>query len=185
MKKISKEQRKIIYISGAIIVFLILLLLLVYIPQKNRLQVIKSKLAMAENEIAEINSFSKGKSLPEALRFLNLHLRTIPFKLPEHEEVVVKCLSEEARKLKLEVHDISFSEKTMLLDKIPGYEIEELQITIKLTGGYKALGEYLYNLRNNFPVLIRLRQVNIQGGGEGQFILNISLQISAYLSNPK
>lgn len=182
MMKLSKEQKKIIYIFSVVGVFFFLFWLFVYIPQNSQLKGIKYKLGLAEAEIEEINRISYGKPLPEAVRDLNLRLQKAALKVPVRDEEVVKELSEAARKLKIVLKNISLSNSFSLASKVPGYKIEELPISIKLNCEYREIGQYLNDLRDNFPVLIKIKSLLIQGGGEGQNNLDVDLQISAFLS---
>jgi len=56
---------------------------------------------------------------------------------------------------------------------------------MSLSGEYRAIGEYIDVLLNDFPNLVRVRQLNIQGKGEGRPILEADLQISVYLARVK
>jgi hypothetical protein len=46
---------------------------------------------------------------------------------------------------------------------------------------FKTLGEYLDTLRNEFPALIRVKQLNISSDAEVMGGLDVTLKISAYL----
>jgi hypothetical protein len=181
MKPLTKTQTKIIYISGIIVFVFLVFLIFVYFPQTQKLSGIKKQLVFAEADISQINAIAQGRAFPEAVRDLNLQLKQAALKLPNSEDTVVRSLSEKARELKIEVQNIFFSKRTDLAGRIPGAMIHELPISLKLVSQYNSLGEYLFALRNNFPILIRVRQINIQGNGEGQTNLNVDLEISAYL----
>ncbi|MEK6728078.1 MAG: type 4a pilus biogenesis protein PilO [Candidatus Omnitrophota bacterium] len=182
MKKLSREQEKIIYITGVAIIFLILFIIFVYSPQKRKLSDIKKKLSYAESEIAEINRITQGKPLEQAVSGLNLQLKNLTAQLPFRIEDVVKSLSDAARQFKVDVKNIAFSAEQKYSGKIPGYIVKELPISMKLSSEYKNLGEYLHKLRTDFPVFIRVKQLAIEGSGEGVPELSVSLQVSAYLS---
>lgn len=182
MKNLTREQKKIIYITGVVIIFLILFFIFVYSPQKRKLSDIKNKLSYAESEIAEINRITQGKPLEQAVRGLNLQLKDLTARLPFRGGDVVKSLSDAARQFKIEVKNIAFAAEQKFSGKIPGYTIKELPISMKLSCEYRNLGEYLHQLRTDFPVFIRVKQLAIEGSGEGVPELVVSLQISAYLS---
>jgi len=181
MKKLSKEQIKIIYISAIALVFLICFWLFVYSPQSRKLVMIKQQLANTENEIIVITELTKGKEMALAVQDLSVELEDIVSKLPLGEEDVIYNLSEEARNLNIEVQNITPAGRIPLEGEISGYMIEELPIALSLVCDYRQLGDYLEILRNDFPVLVRVRNLDIVGQGEGIPQLEISLGVSAYL----
>ena len=182
MKKLSKEQEKIIYITGIAVVFLALFIVFVYSPQKRRLSDIKKKLDYTESEIAEINRITQGKPLEQAVSDMKLRLKDLTARLPFRVEDVVKNLSDAAREYKVEIKNIAFDAEQKFPAKIPGHNIKELPISMKLSCEYRNIGEYLHKLRADFPILVRVRELAIEGRGEGVPQLEVSLGISAYLS---
>lgn len=185
IKDLSREQKKIIYISAVGLVFLFSFWVFVYGPQSRKFAAIKKELNQAENQIKEIMNIAGGRDLPQAARDLKTDLIKISAKLPSKQEVVISNLSESAKRLNLEVKNIIPANKQPLADTISGYTIEEFPISLNLVGDYQALGEYLNILRNSSPVLIRVRQLEIKGKGEGRSDLDIALQIYAYMSKEK
>jgi hypothetical protein len=87
-----------------------------------------------------------------------------------------------AKKTKANIRNITPGARQILESKIPGYELQEMPISLDLTCEDRSLGEFLDMLRNHSPVLVRVKQVNINGKGEGEGNLDVDLQISAYLS---
>lgn len=185
MKRLSREQKKIFYVAFVVILFLFLFWSLVYSPQKRAFVNIKKKLISTEAEIAAIKAITQDKPFAEAVREMNNQLSRLVSKLPFREEEVIRALSELAKKLKIEVRNISLLDKQIIPDKISGYEVRELPISMKLSCEFRALGEYLKNLKSDDSILIRLRELNIDGEGEGHVNLNVNLQLSAYLSEPQ
>jgi Tfp pilus assembly protein PilO len=145
------------------------------------LSAMKNKIAFMESEISQIGKITGAKPLSEAVKDLNLLLKEASGRLPVSENEVIRDLSENARKLKIEVENISFLNKQDLSINIPGSALKELSISLKLVCTYQDLGRYLLALRDNFPILISLKQVNIHGNGQGQANLNVELIVSAYL----
>lgn len=182
MRQLTNEQKKIIYIALIVLGFLLLFWLFVYAPQARRVASIKERLTEAEAQIIEINRITQGRQLSEAVRDLEVQLKKAETRLPQAEATVISSLSEAAKKLKIEVKGLGSVQKRPVPDRVTGYDIEELPITMKLDGEFRAIGEYLDILRNESGVLIRLRQLNIQSAQEAQPYLEANLQISAYLS---
>ena len=182
MKKLTKEQKRIIYLGAIILVAIILFWLIIYAPQSRRLRAIKNQLNDAEARIAEITQIAEGEDLSVVVRKYNEQLIGLQNKFPSSEEAVINFLSENARRLKIDVKNITMAANILLKDKIPGYEVEELPISMNLSCDYRSLGEYLSILRNDASILARIRQLGIRGEGEGRPVLNVTLQISVYLS---
>lgn len=185
IKKLTKEQKKIIYISLVVLTFFFSFWIFVYGPQTRKFTSIKEELTQTEARTAEILSIAKGRDLAQAIRDLKINFIEVMGRFPGGEEMVIYNLSETAKKLKIEVKNIVPSTKQLLENKITGYDIEELPISLNLVSEFRSLGEYLNILRNNFPVLIRVRDLDIKGNGEGRALLEVALQISAYLSGQK
>jgi len=185
MKKLTKEQIKII-IGGIIaIASLICFIIFIYGPQSKQLKSIKRDLSFTASQIEEINKIMQGKELTEVVQDLNNQLIKVSSSLPLNQEDIVSNLSSEARILKIEIKSINPQEKRLLEDKVIGYDIEELPISISMLCEYRALGNFLDILRDRFPSLVRLKQVTIKSEGEGKPNLDVKLDILAYLSKPK
>ncbi|MFC1674542.1 hypothetical protein ACFL1K_01415 [Candidatus Omnitrophota bacterium] len=183
MIKITKEQKKIIYISVTVVAFLIIFWVVVYTPQNRRLLLIKNELQSAEAEISEIDAIMRGKELPETLKDLSIEFNRISQTLLSEDEDVISYLSEEARKLNINVRGITPSAKQKLDSQVAGYTVYELPVSMKLVCEFSDLGKYLEMLRNDFPVLIRVRQLELEGKGKGHPRLEALLDLSAYLAD--
>ena len=182
MKRLTREQRKIIWFSFIAVVLLLCFWIFVYGSQRKRLSSIKMELASIEAQIAEINRISEGRDLSEAVKDFNEELVEAARLLPSRQEEIIFNLSQEARNLGIEVKSIMPSSKELVESKSSAFDIEELSISIKLSCEFRELGMYLDTLRNNFPVLVRIKQLDIRGTGEGKRILDVDLKISTYLS---
>lgn len=183
--KLTKEQRKIIYISLVVLASLICFWIFIYGPQSRKFTEIKNNLKSTEEQIAGINAITQGKELAEAVKELKTDLIKLAAKFPPGEEVLIQRLSELAKKKGMRLENITPGARKSSGEIVSGYDVEELAITTSLSGEFKALGEYLIALRENFPVLVKIRQINIQGSKEGQVDLSVSLGISAYLAKEK
>ena len=182
---LTKEQQKIIYISFVVFVFFICFWVFIHGPQSRKLNRLKADLARTEIQIAEISRLASGGDLAEAVRSLKMSLDNAMGQLPSQDEVVIKNLLEGAKKLRIEVNNVSPAGVRPIEGGAFGFSISELPISLRLSCDYRTLGEYLHSLRNDFPVLVKLRQLDIRGRGEGQMNLEINLQVSAYLASQK
>ena len=183
MKKFSQEQKKIIYITSVVLGFLFLAWIFIYLPQSRRLISIQKKLIATEDEISQINKITQGKTLEEAVKSLNLELNQAIANLPSRQEDVIGILSDEARKLKIDVRVMDPADNPQATTaNVAGFTITELPIVMQLVCDYRTIGEYLNILDQKLPLLIKIRQLNISGGEAGNSNLDINLEISVYLS---
>lgn len=184
LNRLTKEQRKIIYISALGLAFLILFFALVYHPQNKSFIRIKTKLSQTENQIAEIMKITAGRDLAQATRELKVRFTRISGMLPREDEQLIYILSEQARKFKIEVKNISAGRKEKLEAKIRGYDLEEVEINMDLACEFHALGEYLDSLQDEYPVLTRIKGLDIERRDEGQPRLDANLRLVGYLAKP-
>lgn len=182
MKKLTEEQKKIIYIALAVIVIISVFWIFVFAPQRRRLAAMKKRLRTTEAQIAQIQDITQGKDLTTAVTELNQTFAMLTSTLPAGEKAVIHYLSEQARKFKVEVKNIALLDKRPVEHGISGFTVEEQPISMKLVCGLRSLGEYLNILGDGTAMLIKIRRLDIQGSGEGQPDLDIRLQISVYLS---
>lgn len=185
MKKITRKQIKLIAACFIVLVALICFWVFVYGPQGARLRSVKKDLDFTESQIKEINSIMLGREISEAVKDLNSRLISVVSSLPANQEDIISNLSEMSRKLNIEIKSINPKQKALLEERVSGYSIEELLISVNLLCGFKNFGEFLRILRNDFPALIKVKKFTINGQGEGKPTLDINLEILAYLSKVK
>lgn len=184
-QKTTPEQRKIIQMSAIGFIFLFSLLILICVPQTRKLARIKRQLNDTENQIAQITLLTQGKDLAVIMQEMKAGLIKNTNKLPQTEDIVISTLLDTAKKLKVEVKSITPASHRELNDVVNGYIIKELPISMAINCDVKMLGEYLNTLKDSPDILIRVRRINIQGKGEGEPQLDVSLAIAAYLSKKK
>ena len=182
---ITKEQKKIIYIGLTVVFIFLLFWTFIYLPGTRKAASVKRELAVIEAQIRDIAEITKGREISEVVKDLGIGLDKFMSQLPAQDEVVIYNLSKWAAELNIEIKNIVFSEKQLLKYENKEFGIDELPISMDLACEFNALGEYLNVLRRDFPVLVRVRKLNIVGKGKLQPILDVNLQISAYLANKK
>lgn len=185
ISRIVREQNKYIYIGLIIFFLLFCFWFFIYLAEARRFNRIRSESALIENRIEEILSIAKGKNLALAIQGLRVDLTNLRNKLAAGDEAVIYNLSEAAKKSRLTVRSINRGSKQLLENKIPGYIVEELLVSLNLSGEYKEIGEYLRNLKEDFPLLVQVKQIEMKGKGEGQDDLEATLQVGAYLCRPE
>ncbi|MCM8789999.1 MAG: type 4a pilus biogenesis protein PilO [Candidatus Omnitrophica bacterium] len=182
---LTKTQKKIII--TAVVIFLVLQLIYLFIcrPQSRRFAKVKAELNQVEAKTAEILKIASGKDLSAAVKDLKINFLQASNKLPAQEETVIHSLLDSAKKLKIDVKNVTPLGRIAVTGSISGYIVEGLPIKLHLSCEYRQLGEFLALLRNNFPVLVELKNISIKGRGEGKVGLNAYLEIQAYLSKEK
>jgi Tfp pilus assembly protein PilO len=182
MRKITREQKKIYAVFAVVLVSLLVFIVFVYMPESKKLKTIKATLSDAEAKIIEITNIAQGKDLVDVVKNLDEQLKEIEDRLPKKSEDIIDDIRNEAKKLGIESKSESFSPGNPIKKNIPGYEIIELPIDMKLVCDYRALGEYIKALHsNNFPAVMRIEQIDIKGKGEGRSDLEVALHVIAYL----
>jgi len=184
LKKLTKEQIKIIYISGVALGLLLLFWVLLYAPQARKFSTIKHEISVAESQIKDIEALIQGRELTEVARELSVEFNKLSGMIlsEEKDEEVIGNLSQDARKFNIEVRDIKPAPRVLLKYQVAGLNLIELPISMSLVSESRSLGKYLRDLRNDFPVLLRFRRIEIRSDCEGCHRLNVDLDISAYLS---
>ncbi len=182
MMPLTKEQKKIIYFAITAALFLFLFWFFVYSPQIKRFHLIKEQIKDADTRILEISSIFGGKDLGEAAGDMQMQLKKIENQLSNREETAMNILSEAAKKLNIEIKNFNSSHTHPVESGVSGRLIEELPITLNLTGEFMAINKYLDILMSNPELLVKVRELKIQGSGEGRIYLEAVLGISVYLS---
>lgn len=180
--KITKEQKKILYVSVVVLLFFVLFWSFIYRPQSGKFLALKQELKEAENKIALILDLTNGEELTVAVKKLRTNLDKAFSQFPKGEEDVIRNLSDEANRLKIKVKNITASGTKMLDVSVQGRNLEELSISMNLSCEYRQIGEYLNILLNKFPILVKVNKLDIKGAGEGKPDLDVDLKLVAYLS---
>jgi len=183
--RLTREQRKIIYFAAIAVLFLFCFWIFIYRPQNKDLSSIKEELNSIEAQISEITDIAQGRELADVVKDFNLQLKDIESFLSLGEAEIIYNLSQKAGRLGVTVRSIIPSDKHLLENNIFGFEVEELPISMSLSCEYRELGMYLNTLRTNFPALVRIKELSIKGSGEGGPVLDVNLQLCAYLSKAK
>mgnify|MGYP001591376263 CR=1 FL=1 len=178
----TKEQKKILSVFAVSAAFLFFFWVFIYNPQSRKFKAVKSALASVESQIAYIMNLTAGREMSQAVRELQDDLKSISGKLPVSEQNILDDLMAGAKKFKIEVKSLAPASRHQEQENIPSYDVDELPFTMNISCDFKALGEYLNLLRSNFPILIRIKQIDIRFSGEGHGNLDVTLQLSSYLS---
>jgi len=181
MVGLSKAQKNIILLGIAVTVFLLCFWIFIYSPQKNKLSLIKVELANIEAQIEQINKMAGDKDLAEAVKNFNAQLGDASAKFSFSQEDVIASLSKEAKDLNIDIESIK-PVGSVPVKEVTAVNIEELSIAMQLSCGFKDVADYLKILRDNFPALVKINELDIKGSGEGKDMVGVNLQISVYLA---
>jgi len=185
MRELTQEQKKIIYIASIVAGSLLAFIIFVYMPQSKKLGTIRRQLIEADTQIAEIGRITEGKDLNAAVKDLSAKLSVASKILPSDESDVVTKLTDLARRLKLQINTLDPQGDIKSAQGVAGYDLSELPVILSLTGEFRAIGEFLDDLRTDFPALVKVKNLAIQGNGEGRPALSASLEVSAILAQEK
>jgi Tfp pilus assembly protein PilO len=181
----TREQKKIIYIALLVLAFLIVFWVFIYIPESRKYRQQQEEIRQTEGQVAEITQIAAGRELGRAVRDLRLELGRLLNRLPAQDETAIAAISQAAKKRELSLKSINPRDEKVVDAGIGGYTIKELPISLSLVAEYRSLGEFLNDLAESSDIFVRLRSLRISGSGEGQLGLDVQLELSAYLSEPK
>ncbi len=179
--KISKEQKTILIFFGIFILSLLVFLFAMYLPARTKLIEIKREVAGIESELATLQTLSNGKDMGEAIRRLESQLAVLMHKVSISQEKAIKEISGAARDNELEIINLNAAEKRPYANSPAGFAIDEVPLSMHVTGGYRKIGEFLLRLHGDFPVLVRVVRLTMKGKGHGGNILDADLQLIAYV----
>jgi hypothetical protein len=180
LNKLTKAQKKIIEISSLALLALAVFWFLVYLPQSRKLATLKQQLSSIEGEIAAIQIIAKDRELGTVVKDLKTELGQLNRKFAPDDQAVVYQLSESAKKAGIEVKNIDPQDKSSA-GTAAGLNIEELPVALELSCDYRALGEYLDFLQDEFVYLAKIKDVSMSGHGRGNPRLDVTVHISVYL----
>lgn len=187
--KINKNQQKIIVASSAAAIAIFIFYIFVYVPAKDSMKKISDELESLELQVSSIlDTIGRGKQIIERLEKLNKELEYYKAKFPLAEEEVLKNLTDEAGRLGIDIVSIKPSRKERWIDdtknapeKLEGYIVNRLPITIQCKGRYQAVGNYLKILNSDFPALVTLETFNLTADRSKLPVINCEMSLSIYL----
>lgn len=189
---ITKHQKKIFKIVGIVVSAFAVFIIFIYIPAEKKLARLKGEYLIIQTEINEFNkSIGEGKPLEQVILSLKGRLEVLDKKFPEKEEVVFRDLSTLAEGLGIEVLSVRPEKKRVVTEienvpvSIEGCLIQEMPISVNLRASYKALGEFLKNLKENSSSFIRVDSIRVgKTSDRGSTLLNVNLNLNTYLISP-
>lgn len=180
IQRITKEQKKIVIVSGIGFVCLIVFWTFIYLPSRREVASLRKRTLSVESQIAAIKKVPQGKELTDVVKDLKIKLDQSKSYLPESDEAVRNDLSREADKLGITIKDISLLAEKSIEKPIAGFQIQELRISIKLVSDLRNFTEFLNVLRNKFPYLVKVEEIIIKNTKPQDLDIDISIEILAY-----
>ena len=117
-------------------------------------------------------------------------LKVLEEKLPPSEETTLKEISSFANRLGIDVISLTPHgiKKSSIRGDMPDYECMELSITMDLRCTYKTLGEYLGLLQEEFPTVVRIKNISMskeKSGDKTDSALRAHLVLIMYMLHEK
>lgn len=190
--QISKENKTFVY-AAAIVALFAVLVVLVYLPMRHKLEGHKAELLGINAEVAAIKkSMPGGKSIDEATRALKADLGTLENKFPGKEEVILRELSTLATKLGIGIDEMR-PEKKRAVSSVNGVSVsirdanvEEMSVGLRVKTYYKTLGDFIRALKKESPIFVSIETVNMsRPAGGDKALLNVEMKLNSYVINPK
>lgn len=183
MKLIFGRQQKILTIAIIGFGIIAILWIFIYIPQRKQLRALQQELSTIEDRIKSITPSSSQGELAFAVADLQKNLKQSQDLFITNERQLITVLSNAATHKNVNVTSIKPQPKTPLqgVDAAEGYACQEVPMSLTLTGEYRNIGEYIQALDHEVPIIITVRRLSIAGKGEGTYVLDAMLDVSAYL----
>ncbi len=157
------NQKNIMIMLVSIIATFFVFWFFVYSPKRKQTKEIKSEYEAMKKDIKEIESMAGGGMLDASLPLLDKKLKVLEKKLPPSEETTLKEIASFANRSGIDVISLTphAIKKSPMQGDIPGYECMELSIMMDLRCTYKTLGEYLRLLQEEFPTVVRIKNISM------------------------
>ena len=189
---ITKFHKNIIIAAAIVGLLFVLFLVLVYLPSKNKINKLNAEIFAVQAEISRIRSgLDKNKSMEQNIIGLNEKLKDINVKLPPKEEIILRELTDAAKKFGIEVVSMSPEKKKVVTDidgspvRVKDYFVKEMSVSMTAKTYYKKLGDFLIYIRENFPVAARVKDVSMSGSASGadadSGLLSVNLKFDTYM----
>ena len=189
---VTKFHKNIIIAAAIVGLLFILFLVLVYLPSKNKINKLNAEIFAVQAEISRIRGgLDKNKSMEQNIIGLNEKLKDINVKLPPKEEIILRELTDAAKKFGIEVVSMSPEKKKVVTDidgspvRVKDYFVKEMSVSMTAKTYYKKLGDFLIYIRENFPVAARVKDVSMSGSASGadadSGLLSVNLKFDTYM----
>lgn len=188
MVDLTQAQKKILLISGGVLLAFLIFIFVVYVPSKNAARSIKSELEGIDSQIQVVEVFlSSAGSMSGGLERLKERDQYLIDKFPPKEEAALQMLSGFAKKLNMEVASIVPQPKEDYVYgnsgkvEIEGKTCQRIPVALEIKGSYKNLVEYIETIRGSLPAYVVIEKLKIVKNKEELSKLKIVLDMSLYL----
>jgi len=167
---ISKQQIDILIMAAVILIVTSVFYVFVYTPRQKQLGNLKQELERVENTLGDIEKLvGSRKDLGKGILRLREEASSwdLKFIKPDETAELLKILSEEARRLNIEVASIQPAELKPLLNKgsilkLDDAECNRISIDINLAGTYLALVDYMQKIEHRKAPQMVIKKVDIE-----------------------
>lgn len=185
---ILKLPKRLAIISAIFTGCILMLLIFIYLPQRNRMHQLYTQLMEIEDKLKSISSIIEGAEQPDInINRLKNKISNLKQKLPQREEYALKAFSDEAHKLNIQLVSVKPKDKQVYLDekekpvRLDNMVLYKLSILLEIVCDYKSLGKYLENLqREDFPRLVTVEELKLNKDRNLFPRLRINLLINMY-----
>jgi Tfp pilus assembly protein PilO len=188
MEFLTQAQKKIMLISGGVLLAFLLFIFIVYTPSKNAVRSIKTELEGIDSQIQAVEVFlSSAGSMADGLERLKERDQYLIDKFPSREEAALQMLSGFAKKLNIEVISVAPGPKEdFLYGNSEKVEIEaktcrRLLVVLEMKGSYKDLVKYIETIKESLPAYVVIERLKILKNKEDLPKLMITVEMSLYL----
>ncbi|MEI8176640.1 MAG: type 4a pilus biogenesis protein PilO [Candidatus Omnitrophota bacterium] len=183
------KEHKLTLISAGCAALVIGAWFLGYLPATARLETTKKELAALKKEITDIQyaGLKESRNIKELAEFLRKSYLDTQKQLPAKEEDMVRFVSDEANKLKVDILSMQpgarriFSDENNLPVALEGKQIFELPLSVTVRGQYRLIGEYLKAISDADGILIRVRTVKIAKDDATTTLLRAQIELTVFL----
>jgi hypothetical protein len=165
----------------------------IYTPKRTVIYKLRQELGNVKDSLARIEAIvGERKYLGEGILKLRKEAGSLQSKFIKTEDVeeLLKILSDDARRLGIEVVSMQPSEFKIWYDKkgrnleVDNLECNKISVDMRINGAYKPLTDYMQGLENkDFPLLI-IRKFDVQKS-QGAARLGVNMIIDGFALYPK
>lgn len=184
----SPSQKKILALAAMTAGFLLLFILLVYLPGRSSTARLKRELVQTRARVSELQSVvNMGRDIRQGISLVKDQYTWITRKFPAKEEESIQLLNEFAQGMNVEVLSIKPQPKVPYLDErnapvfLDGRSLQAVEVSLSLRCMYKDLMSYVQKLNDSLPGYIVADRLKIARDRENSLKLLVDMEFMLYL----
>ena len=187
MKKIANIEKKTVILWGGIGLAILGFFVFIYLPSQRQVASFKKELVFFDSQISNIDAMiDKKKSLQENIFLFQERLKELD-RFPDKEEQTLKIISDIAKESKIDVRNLSPSQKQEftyaddLRLSIEGKDVIVMPVLLNLHCSYNDLVAFLGKLSKGLPAFISVESLQIGKPDKSSQKLTAILKLNIYL----